>query len=201
MKSLKELNPGTDKGDCEHIFNNRTYLDIYDQVFSPLRSQAFTLLEIGVLGGKSVRMWRSYFPSARIVGLDINPEVKVDAGIDLVIGSQDDHKVLNDLVTRFAPFTIIIDDGSHVVDHMLTSFNHLWPHVKSGGWYVIEDMLCTYMDAHPNWPGMQYNKNIPHNNRSKIDELLLSVASNLDHRKGDVDEFRVYASQYFLKKI
>jgi hypothetical protein len=48
---------------------------------------------------------------------------------------------------------------------------------------------------------MQYNKNIPHNNRSKIDELLLSVASNLDHRKGDVDEFRVYASQYFLKKI
>jgi len=201
MKTLKELNPGSDKGDHEHTFNKRSYLDIYDQIFSPLRSQALTLLEIGVLGGKSVKMWKSYFPNAKIIGLDINPEVKVDDDIVLVTGSQDDPQILNYVIDKFAPFDIIIDDGSHVVDHMLTSYKYLWSHVMSGGWYVMEDMLCTYYDAHSAWPGMQYNKDIPHNRREKMDSLLSKIIDDLDHRTGDVNELLIYASQYFLKKV
>jgi cephalosporin hydroxylase len=161
----------------------------------------FTLLEIGVLGGRSVRMWKKYFPNAKIVGLDINPEVKVDPGIELVIGSQSDPQVLEEIASKFGPFRIVIDDGSHVVDHMLASFKYLWPYVEKNGWYVMEDMLCTYSNAHGTWPGMKYNEDIPSNNRSKINEFLVSLITNLDHFRGDTDEIRLYASQCMMRKI
>ena len=44
-------------------------------------------------------------------------------------------------------YDIIIDDGSHVPKHMLLTFRHLWPYVRPGGMYVIEDIGFSYVDA------------------------------------------------------
>merc|ERR1712029_878213 len=37
-------------------------------------------------------------------------------------------------------FDIIIDDGSHVPNHQLVSFETLWPSIKPGGMYIVEDI-------------------------------------------------------------
>ena len=41
-------------------------------------------------------------------------------------------------------FDIIIDDGSHIVAHQIISFKTLFPYLKSGGIYVIEDLFSSY---------------------------------------------------------
>jgi hypothetical protein len=41
---------------------------------------------------------------------------------------------------------MILDDGSHINDHMIYSFEHLFGSVKSGGVYVIEDIGCSYWE-------------------------------------------------------
>src|SRR6185436_388571 len=53
------------------------YFEIYDRHFARFRGREITVLEVGVAGGGSLEIWRSYFgPKARIVGMDINPDCK-----------------------------------------------------------------------------------------------------------------------------
>src|SRR5688500_7895228 len=61
---------GTNKAGAEHI--GESYCDVYERYLRPRRRRSFTLLEIGVQDGESLRMWRAYFPKARICGLDID---------------------------------------------------------------------------------------------------------------------------------
>jgi hypothetical protein len=60
------LKYGTDKASLHH-----NYLNFYEGFVAPLRDQPLTLLEIGVFQGASLRMWREYFPYAKVVGVDI----------------------------------------------------------------------------------------------------------------------------------
>ncbi len=95
------------------------------------------LLEIGVQTGRSLRMWRRALPTARIIGLDINePTEELDEGIDFVQGSQTDEKLLSSL----SFFDVIIDDGSHMTADQQKTYQLLFPRLKSGGLYVIEDL-------------------------------------------------------------
>ena len=48
------------------------YLDIYENYLDKfLSNERLNLLEIGILGGSSLKMWREYFPKATILGADI----------------------------------------------------------------------------------------------------------------------------------
>ena len=77
------------------------------------------ILEIGVLRGASLRLWKSYFhhSNTSLIGVDIAPEcARFDApsdGIHVRIGSQADSEFLARVVDEFGPFDLIIDDGSH----------------------------------------------------------------------------------------
>ena len=39
---------------------------------------------------------------------------------------------------------MVIDDGSHVPEHQVISFEALWPSVKPGGIYVVEDVETSW---------------------------------------------------------
>ena len=59
-------------------WNTHWYAQHYESHFAPVRRRSLILLEIGIggyddprLGGGSLRMWRTYFPNARIHGIDI----------------------------------------------------------------------------------------------------------------------------------
>lgn len=60
----------TDKNSKFH-----NYLEFYERYFAPCRQNRFTLIEVGVYEGASIKMWEEYFPNAKIIGLDINPQV------------------------------------------------------------------------------------------------------------------------------
>jgi len=127
------------------------YFGIYQTVFGPHRTEPLRILEIGVFGGSSLRLWKKYFSHADtvIVGIDIEPEcIQFDApadGIRVRIGSQADPTFLKSVVREFGPFDLIIDDGSHHSSHMIASFNHLYAEgLKDSGIYLAEDLHANY---------------------------------------------------------
>lgn len=122
------------------------YTRFYEPHFSRLRDRAQRILEIGVGGGGSLRLWRDYFPNAEIVGLDNRPAVldlKLGERITLVLGDQGDPAVLDAMVER-GPFDIIIDDGWHKPESQILGFERLFRAVAPRGLYVIEDMQTQY---------------------------------------------------------
>jgi len=131
------------------------YTPVYHELFVSRRDQALRMLEIGVggfqfaaMGGASLRMWADYFPRAAIVGIDIvEKRLDLDPRITVLQGSQDDAEFLRRVVADHGPFDIIIDDGSHVPQHVLASFDCLFPTLADGGVYVIEDVQTCF------WPG------------------------------------------------
>jgi hypothetical protein len=60
-------------------------------------------------------------------------------------GTQDDVAVLNSLTTAKGYFDVIVDDGGHTMNQQITSFVTLLPKMQSGGIYVIEDLLTSYI--------------------------------------------------------
>lgn len=144
VKSINEIRldeigglTGTDKSSAGH-----GYLDFYERFFSEIRYENIKLLEIGVFRGQSARMWELYFPLGSIIGLDIDPSTleHTRGRVQIMLANQNDAAVLNQMATSNGPFDIIIDDGSHVWEHQITSFQTLFKYVIPGGYYVIEDL-------------------------------------------------------------
>lgn len=143
------ISTGTDKCSLKH-----DYLRHYEAAFAPYRGQRINFLEIGILGGSSLRMWEKFFSRARIVGIDINKrclDYKTKR-TEVEIGSQADLSFLDEIATKYPP-TIVIDDGSHRADHVRITFEALFPRLLPGGIYAIEDV---YFHLGPNpekWRG------------------------------------------------
>lgn len=123
------------------------YLPIYEQYFGPLRLQPINLLEIGVDDGASMRMWRDYFPTAQIHGVDISDKALQHAGerINIHIGDQVDQDFMMTVAACAAPLSIIIDDGGHQMHQQIRSFEILFPMLAPGGIYVVEDLHTSYI--------------------------------------------------------
>ena len=71
------------------------YFQVYEELLGKYRNQNITFVEVGVLNGGSLFMWRHFFgPKARIIGIDFNPLAKrwEDDGFEIHIGSQSDPK-------------------------------------------------------------------------------------------------------------
>lgn len=128
------------------------YLPHYQKHFRPYKFKKIKLLEIGVggyenpnYGGHSLRMWKSYFKKAQIYAFDIHNKLPLqEKRIKIFQGSQVDHSFLDILIKKTGKLDIIIDDGSHINQHVITTFKALFPHLKDGGIYVIEDTQTSY---------------------------------------------------------
>ena len=138
---------GTDK------YGVHWYTPVYQALMAPMRRKPVALLELGVggygrsLGGESLLMWAAFFRKGRIYGIDIQDSTRLSMGrIKVFQCSQVDRERLTRLGTELGPFDIVIDDGSHLNPHQIESFRILWPFVKDGGCYILEDVQTSY------WP-------------------------------------------------
>lgn len=133
----------------------------YEAILEPLRDLPLRLLEIGVGDGKSIKSWLDYFthPHAEIFGVDNGPchELDADKRYHFMHGDQTDNSFLSFLTTK-GRWDVVIDDGSHTSSGIIPTFEALWPFVKSQGFYVIEDLRCSYMSGYQvhGWPGSMY---------------------------------------------
>lgn len=116
------------------------YLTHYVRYFENYRSTVHNVLEIGIKEGASLKMWSDYFPSAMIYGVDRREECCKYLGprIVTVHGSQSSMRFVEKL--QDVQFDLIVDDGSHVQFHQQLAMTKLFPLLKEGGVYVIEDL-------------------------------------------------------------
>ncbi|MEO8590826.1 MAG: class I SAM-dependent methyltransferase [Flavobacteriales bacterium] len=132
------------------------YTPHYQHHFAPFRDQPINLLEIGVggyehprHGGHSLRMWKRYFPKGRIISFDLyDKSFLEEPRIRIHQGSQVDLPFLDRVIAECGSPDLIIDDGSHINAHVIATFNHLFPVLKDGGYYVIEDTQTSYWPDH-----------------------------------------------------
>ncbi len=112
------------------------------------------LLEIGVQSGGSMPDWKEYYgDNSLIVGIDIDPRCKRSENpannIFVEIGSQLNETFLLEVCKKYGPFDVIIDDGGHTDNMIVTSMQVLYPenHCLSihGGIYAIEDLHTMVM--------------------------------------------------------
>lgn len=172
MQTLNEigLKYKTDKSTITH-----GYLDTYEHYLAPWRDKEFTLLEIGVAAGNSIKMWKEYFANAHIYGIDNNPDCLAP---DVFIGDQTDSQFLATTLLNTGTPDIIIDDGSHYGPHTIATFRELFPKLTPGGYYVVEDTHCFYCPTYG--PAPAYGSGM-----SDVWKFFTALASHVDvHGRG-----------------
>ena len=134
------------------IFKHLTYFDIYERHFSKYRGKDINLLEIGVGCGGSLKMWKYYFgkinnkAKVNIYGIDKKEKCKKfeEDGIKIFIGSQSDREFLRKLKNEIPKLDILIDDGGHVPEEQIITFEEMFEHINDGGLYWCEDIYTSY---------------------------------------------------------
>jgi len=157
------------------------YFDIYERHLERFRTKSPVMLEIGVMGGGSLQMWKEYLGSdSRIIGIDINPDCKQyeEDGIDIFIGSQDDPNVINKIFDKYPNIDIVLDDGSHIMKHMITSFELMYERITSNGVYIVEDTHTCYWKNYGG--GLRRDGSFMEFVKHKLDEI------NAVHTKGQL---------------
>jgi len=145
------------------------YLDFYASQFDGSRHQMRNVLELGVQGGGSLKMWRDYFPKATIYGVDIADCASDAQGerIQFFQGRQEDGVFLKAITDQVegGQFDVIIDDAAHFGLYSKLSYEHLFDeHLKPGGTYLIEDWGTGYWDE---WPDGGRPDPVPHEVENK----------------------------------
>jgi len=140
------VSEAADKASCFH-----DYLRHYEPALCRYRDSPIRLMEMGVLGGNSMRMWARYFnhPSAVFVGLEPFEYgwVLTDSRMRWVKGRQE---VPEDIYAAFRaagslPFDVIVDDAGHFPEPQKASFDLCWPFLADDGVYIIEDLHSAWM--------------------------------------------------------
>jgi len=174
MRSLNQIarKLGTDKSSDIHDYCRK-----YEKYLPFGRHENLNILEIGVLGGQSIRMWKEYYQNSKIVGIDIDLECKKyeDESISIEIGSQNDCIFLDEVTEKYPQFDMILDDGSHINSDVIFSFERLFSSVKSGGVYIIEDTCTSYWEE---FGGERYKK-----------------GSTIEYFKGIIDEVNFFGER------
>lgn len=139
------VNAGADKGS-----NGHNYTQVYASYFSPIKNKPIKFLEIGIYKGASVRLWENYFENAELHFMDISlalVEYVSPRSHYHVIDQENEGDLGRFIEQTGGEFDVIIDDGGHTMRQQITSFCALFPHVQSGGMYIIEDLHTSYWDG------------------------------------------------------
>ena len=163
----------TDKATDHH------FTDFYHEKLNHLRNDKINLLEIGIMTGQSLRMWKEYFPNGNIYAVDLN-NLKHYQEDRIIIEQcdQTDHIKMN-TIFKDVKFDIIIDDGGHSMFQQQFSLISIFNRLKKGGFYILED-LHTSLEYH-----YFYN-----NDLSK--KTSLELLENFSNKNENFDAFHVH---------
>jgi hypothetical protein len=130
---------GTDK------VTHHQYCRFYPQFLDRLRDSPGAILEIGIDKLHSLNLWLQYFSKAFIYGIDIGFEHHADRTRVF----KGDQSSKSDLVRirgmMDRPVFLIVDDGSHIPEHQVDTFEYLFRDLlQPGGVYIVEDTETSY---------------------------------------------------------
>ena len=173
----------TDKGSAH------TYIEFYEKYFDTKKGQHINLLEIGLMSGGSLYLWKKYFKKYSIVGVDLaktwykprpfQPELESDANIKLLFQVDSRRSAIPKEVTEMK-FDFIIDDANHNVKPQIATMENYWQFVKAGGTYFIEDVLGErharmLIRELENFSQEKFTYEIYRGNPKRLDDRILAI--------------------------
>ncbi|PRD58420.1 class I SAM-dependent methyltransferase [Phyllobacterium myrsinacearum] len=159
------------------------YFPSYERHFSRYVNRPVVFLEIGCGEGGSLQMWKQYLgPLATIIGIDVRAECAnfEEDQIHIRIGDQSDTGFLASVLAEFGAPDIVLDDGSHVMEHVSATFQFLYPRMVRDGVYFVEDLHTAYWEEYSG--GYKRPGSFIEHCKDMIDEL------NAEHTRGAVPE-------------
>lgn len=136
------------------FYKTKPLVDAYDAFFGERPLDVRNVVELGMWDGGSLAFWFQGLAPNKMVGIDI--EARADSGYfrrfvdERDLGArirtywgtnQADDRALRDIVTRefSAPLDLVFDDASHLYGPTRASFETLFPSLRAGGLYIVED--------------------------------------------------------------
>lgn len=164
------------------------------------------IVEVGIFEGGSIALLADLFPKAEIIGIDIRPQnnfvlqhieslgfsdrVKLHYGV-----SQADRAAIEQIISSAwgaEPIDLVIDDASHIYDLSVTTFDILFPRVRTGGYYVIEDWGWAH------WPG--FAGDLVNSGSRALSSMVLELVMATAGYGQAVSEVRAFSSMAFVKR-
>jgi len=124
-----------------------TYFPVYEELLGPYANRKITFVEIGVLNGGSLFMWRKFLGTdARIIGIDLNPSTArwKDDGFEIHIGNQTDPMFWKGFFEQVGDVDVILDDGGHTNEQQVVTTLECLSHIRDGGLLIVEDVHTSY---------------------------------------------------------
>jgi hypothetical protein len=108
---------------------------VYEPLLGPIRHEPVTVLQLSY-GQARVEGLRDYFDhhDARVHSIDYNEH------------NPDDPDLLTQLYLEAGKFDVIRDAASSMSSVTVATFNTLWPCLKPGGLYLVDDIAPSYND-------------------------------------------------------
>lgn len=167
------------------------YLPTYQRIATELGPRA-TVCEVGVHQGESLRLWQLLFPLGDVVGVDISSVATWPEGTRRVVSDQ----VAEDLPSTLLAlnhgerFDLIVEDASHDGDASRRTWELLWPLVRPGGYYVIEDWQVGF----ESWDAARFPR------QPSMLATAKGLLYTLDSADGEVESITYRFGQIILKK-
>jgi len=122
------------------------YHRFYPLVLAQLKhSDPFTIVEIGYGQGASIPFWKSLLPQAYLICIDRDVRQEGDGHVVIQADQDQPEQLQEALQCAPSPVRLVIDDGSHLPRHQMSSFSTLFDTIlEPGGFYIIEDIETSY---------------------------------------------------------
>ena len=171
------------------------YFDIYKILLSPFKNKKITFVEVGILHGGSLFMWKKFLgKKARIIGIDFNPNANhwKKHGFEIFILNQANPAEWNACFKKIGKIDILLDDGGHTNIQQITTLISALPFIKNNGKIIIEDTHASYLSEFGNpskFSFISYAK--------KIIDIIHERSGLLINKKTNVIRSSIYSVQFF----
>lgn len=162
---------GTDK------VTHHGYHRFYPRYLEEFRDTATGILEIGIDRKCSVELWKAYFPNAHVYGIDIGFE-HTEPRVTIRQADQSSRSDLESVRAHIThPIQCIVDDGSHIPEHQLSTLNYFFPKLlEPGGVYIVEDIETSYWTrgdcyGYPTNYGFKHPQSFVEQSKALIDSI------------------------------
>jgi hypothetical protein len=150
---------GSDKGSTDIINCWHNYTTFYYSIFNKIKYDKLRIFELGLgtnninipsnmgINGKpcgSIYGWKEFFPNSLIFGADIDKDILINEDrIKTYYCDQQNPQIIKEMWSNpylEDNFDIIIEDGLHEFNANVCFFENSIHKLKSGGFYIIEDI-------------------------------------------------------------
>lgn len=153
---------------CFRLYKGKPLVDQYESYWASLKGfNPKNVFELGIWDGGSIAFWFEHLNPVKHVAIDLQDkqdsgyfqQYVASRGVEENIKTywrvnQGDHPAISQIVAaEFAgPLDLVIDDASHFYGPTKQSFETLFPLLRPGGIYIIEDWAWAH------WKGMQVGR-------------------------------------------